>query len=96
MLPSTSLVSLVISLTLDHASAHVTINTATKYQTIDGFGFFEAFGFGVAVQDAPTTQQNQALTYPFDETDSAFWEIGLRRIRSIFITRSFVAICQRW
>lgn len=80
MRPSTSLIPLAISLALGHAAAQVTINTATKYQTIDGFGFSEAFGFGVAVQDAPTTQQNQALTYLFDKTDGAGLTILRNRI----------------
>jgi O-glycosyl hydrolase len=80
MRPSTSTLLLAAGLALDHASAQVTINTATKYQTIDGFGFSEAFGFGVAVQDAPAAQQTQALTYLFDKTEGAGLTILRNRI----------------
>lgn len=80
MRPSTSLIPLAISLAPDHASAQVTVDRATTYQIIDGFGFSEAFGFGVAVQDAPTIQQNQALTYLFDRTDGAGLTILRNRI----------------
>lgn len=80
MRTSTSLIPLAISLAIGHASAQVTINTATKYQTIDGFGFSEAFGFGIGVQDAPTAQQNEALTYLFDKTKGAGFTILRNRI----------------
>ena len=65
--------SLIYSLTVGVTIAQVTItvDTTTTYQTIDGFGFSEAFGFGEVVQNAPSAQQNQALNYIFSTTEGA-------------------------
>lgn len=60
----------------------VTINTDTTYQTIDGFGFSEAFGFGEGVQSAPSSQQTQALNYMFSTTEGAGFSILRNRIAS--------------
>lgn len=57
--------------TLATAQSQVTIDLSTKYQTIDGFGFSEAFGFGEGIVNAPEEQQNQALTYLFNTTSGA-------------------------
>jgi O-glycosyl hydrolase len=68
------------NLCLSLAQTQVTINTGTTYQTIDGFGFSEAFGFGVGVQDAPSAQQTQALNYMFSTTAGAGFTILRNRI----------------
>jgi len=67
-----------ISLTL--AQITVTVDTSTTYQIIDGFGFSEAFGFGEAVQSAPSAQQTQALNYMFSTIEGAGFTILRNRI----------------
>lgn len=69
-----------VNLCLSLAQTTVTIDTATSYQTIDGFGFSEAFGFGEGVQSAPSTQQTQALNYMFSTTEGAGFTILRNRI----------------
>jgi hypothetical protein len=54
-----------LQLGLATAQTKVTVNSGTTYQVIDGFGFSEAFGFGSGVENAPATQQTQALNYMF-------------------------------
>jgi O-glycosyl hydrolase len=68
------------NLGLSLAQTTVTVNTGTTYQTIDGFGFSEAFGFGEAVQSAPSSQQTQALNYMFSTTEGAGLTILRNRI----------------
>jgi hypothetical protein len=68
------------NLGLTLAQTTVTVNTGTTYQTIDGFGFSEAFGFGEAVQSAPSSQQTQALNYMFSTTEGAGLTISRNRI----------------
>lgn len=70
----------VANLGLTIAQTAVTINTGTTYQVIDGFGFSEAFGFGEAVQSAPSAQQTQALNYMFSTTEGAGLTILRNRI----------------
>jgi O-glycosyl hydrolase len=65
---------------LGFAQTQVTVNTGTTYQTIDGFGFSEAFGFGEGVQNAPSAQQTQALNYMFSTTEGAGFTILRNRI----------------
>lgn len=65
---------------LSLAQTQVTVNTGTTYQTIDGFGFSEAFGFGGGVQNAPSAQQTQALNYMFSTTKGAGFTILRNRI----------------
>lgn len=68
------------NLGLSVAQTQVTIKTGTTFQTIDGFGFSEAFGFGVGIQDAPSAQQTQALNYMFSTTEGAGMTILRNRI----------------
>lgn len=67
-------------LVLGLAQTQVTVNNAVTYQQIDGFGFSEAFGFGAAVQSAPSAQQTQALNYLFNTTEGAGFTILRNRI----------------
>lgn len=62
------------------AQTDVTVNSASEYQTIDGFGFSEAFGFGDGVQNAPSAQQTQALNYMFSTSTGAGFTILRNRI----------------
>ncbi|KAF7713389.1 Endo-1,4-beta-xylanase [Penicillium ucsense] len=64
------------------AQSTVTLNPSTTYQTIDGFGFSEAFGFGNGVANAPSAQQTQALKYMFSTTEGAGMTILRNRIAS--------------
>jgi O-glycosyl hydrolase len=68
------------NLGLSLAQTTVTVNTGTTYQIIDGFGFSEAFGFGEAVQSAPSSQQTLALNYMFSTTEGAGLTILRNRI----------------
>lgn len=77
---STSLLALAANLLATITSAQVLVNTSTTYQTIDGFGFSEAFGFGSAVQDAPVAQQNETLALLFNKTTGAGFTILRNRI----------------
>lgn len=70
------------NLGLSLAQTQVTVNPSTTYQTIDGFGFSEAFGFGGGVQNAPSAQQTQALNYMFSTTQGAGFTILRNRIAS--------------
>jgi O-glycosyl hydrolase len=77
-----SSIALICAFTIAFAVAKVTItvDTTTTYQTIDGFGFSEAFGFGKAVQNAPSAQQTQALNYMFSTTEGAGLTILRNRV----------------
>ncbi|KAH8681046.1 glycoside hydrolase superfamily [Xylariales sp. PMI_506] len=60
----------------------VTIST-TKYQTVDGFGFSQAFGRALQFQDMTnTTAQKVALDYLFSTTTGAGFSIIRNRIGS--------------
>lgn len=74
------IVTLAANLGLSIAHAQVTVDTSRTYQTIDGFGFSEAFGFGVSVQNAPAQQQEQTLDYLFSTTQGAGLTILRNRI----------------
>jgi O-glycosyl hydrolase len=60
----------------------ITVNTGTKYQTIDGFGFSQAFGRALQFQDADSTTQTKALDYLFSTTTGAGFSIIRNRIGS--------------
>src|SRR5579875_2325520 len=62
-----------------YAASAVTINGATTYQTIDGFGFSEAFGQASNVENAPSGQQQQALNDLFSTSSGA----GLTILRNL-------------
>src|SRR5581483_2520731 len=58
-----------------HAASAVTINGATKFQTIDGFGISEAFGQASAVESAPSSVQQQVLNLLFNTNTGAGFTI---------------------
>ncbi|CAI6289591.1 unnamed protein product [Periconia digitata] len=64
------------------AQTAITVNTATTYQTIDGFGFSQAFGRAKEFQNAPSAMQTQALDYLFSTTTGAGFSIIRNRIGS--------------
>ncbi len=61
------------------AASSVTINGATTYQTIDGFGFSEAFGQASTLESATSSQQQQILNDLFSPSTGAGFTI-LRNI----------------
>src|SRR6185503_102744 len=62
-----------------YAASSVTINGATTYQTIDGFGFSEAFGQASTLESATSSQQQQILNDLFSTSTGAGFTI-LRNI----------------
>ncbi|KAF7539026.1 hypothetical protein G7054_g2414 [Neopestalotiopsis clavispora] len=60
----------------------ITVNTATKYQTIDGFGFSQAFGRASEFEAANATTAKTALDYLFSTTSGAGFSIIRNRIGS--------------
>jgi O-glycosyl hydrolase len=60
----------------------ITVAVGTKYQTIDGFGFSQAFGRASQFQAAAATTQKQALDYLFSTTTGAGFSIIRNRIGS--------------
>lgn len=64
------------------ASVTVTVNVNTTYQTIDGFGFSEAFTRANDVKGLPATQQKQTLDLLFSTTTGAGFTILRNRIGS--------------
>jgi len=57
------------------AASAVTINGGTTYQTMDGFGFSEAFGQASALESAGSSQQQQILNDLFSTTTGAGFTI---------------------
>ncbi|HXR66806.1 MAG TPA: cellulose binding domain-containing protein [Ktedonobacteraceae bacterium] len=62
-----------------YAASAVTINGATTYQTMDGFGVSEAFGQASNIESAPTSTQQQVLDLLFNTNTGAGFTI-LRNI----------------
>jgi len=60
----------------------ITVNVATKYQTIDGFGISQAFGRATEFQNSGATVQNRALDLLFSTTAGAGFSIIRNRIGS--------------
>jgi O-glycosyl hydrolase len=60
----------------------ITVNPSTTYQTIDGFGFSEAFGFVGGLYNLPATPQKQGLDLLFSNTTGAGLNIVRNRIPS--------------
>lgn len=58
----------------------ITVNPSTTYQTIDGFGFSEAFGFGSSIASASSSIQTQVTNYLFSTTTGAGLTILRNRI----------------
>jgi O-glycosyl hydrolase len=61
-----------------HAASSVTINGATTYQTIDGFGFSEAFGQASSLESSSAAQQ--VVNLLFSPTSGA----GMTILRNLF------------
>ena len=72
-------INIFISQQRAYAASAVTINGATTYQTIDGFGFSEAFGQAGVIEGAPNPQRQQLLDLLFSPTTGA----GLTILRNI-------------
>ena len=64
------------------AFAAINVNTGTTYQTMDGFGFSQAFGRANDLYNLPTTQRNYALDLLFSTTAGAGFTILRNRIGS--------------
>jgi O-glycosyl hydrolase len=60
----------------------VTVNLGTTYQTMDGFGFSEAFGHAANLHALTSTAQKQALDLLFSTTNGAGMTILRNRIGS--------------
>lgn len=60
----------------------ITVNVATKYQIIEGFGFSQAFGRATEFKNAPSATQTQALDLLFSTTSGAGFSIIRNRIGS--------------
>src|SRR4029077_14665005 len=63
-----------------HAASAVTINGATTFQTIDGFGAAEAFGPAQSLESLPAGPQKQILDLLYSPTTGA----GLTILRNLF------------
>ncbi|KAK6227362.1 cellulosome enzyme [Colletotrichum tabaci] len=64
------------------ACGQVTVDTSTKLQIIDGFGFSQAFGRAREFQNAPKALQQEALDLLFSTTKGAGFSIIRNRIGS--------------
>lgn len=60
----------------------ITVTTATTYQTVDGFGFSQAFGRAKEFQSADATMAKTALDYLFDTATGAGFSIIRNRVGS--------------
>lgn len=63
-----------------HAASSITINGATKYQTMDGFGFSDAFGPAATLQASSASEQQQILDLLYSPTTGA----GFTILRNLF------------
>lgn len=64
------------------AAAQVTVKTSSTLQTIDGFGFSQAFGRAKEFQNTTAALQKQALEYLFNQTTGAGFSIIRNRVGS--------------
>jgi O-glycosyl hydrolase len=60
----------------------ISVDVSSTYQTIDGFGFSQAFGRAKEFEDANATTAKAALDYLFDTTTGAGFSIIRNRIGS--------------
>lgn len=68
--------NMVVSRQVVYAASAVTVNGATSYQTMDGFGFSEAFGEAAGMQSlSSSTEQKQILDLLFSPTTGAGFTI---------------------
>jgi len=64
------------------AQVTVTVNVAQTFQTMDGFGFSQAFGRANDIKGLPAASQKQALDFLFNTTTGAGMTILRNRIGS--------------
>lgn len=64
------------------ALAAITVDISTTYQTMDGFGFSQAFGRANDLYNLPTSQRSYALDLLFSPTAGAGFTILRNRIGS--------------
>ncbi|KAF7327207.1 Glycoside hydrolase [Mycena kentingensis (nom. inval.)] len=74
-------ISLALLVVLVHAQT-VTVQSGTTFQTMDGFGFAEAFGHAKDLFNYPASQQKQVLDLLFDTNVGAGMTIIRNRIGS--------------
>lgn len=67
---------------LTAAQTSITVDISTKYQTIDGFGFSQAFGRATEFKNLNSTVQKQGLDLLFSPTTGAGMTIIRNRIGS--------------
>lgn len=72
----------VLALALQAAQAAINVNVGTTYQTMDGFGFSQAFGRANDLYNLPSTQRTHALDLLFSPTAGAGFTILRNRIGS--------------
>jgi O-glycosyl hydrolase len=72
--------ALVAPLKPTYAATGVTINGNTKYQTMDGFGFSDAFGPADTLRTSPASQQKQVLDLLLNTSTGA----GFTILRNLF------------
>ncbi|KAK7017656.1 glycoside hydrolase [Favolaschia claudopus] len=83
MLPnSLSLALLTVWVPFVHAQTTVTVQAGTTFQTMDGFGFSEAFGHANDLFNYPASEQKQVLDLLFSTTTGAGMTIIRNRIGS--------------
>src|SRR5579875_2444374 len=58
-----------------YAASTISVNGATRYQTIDGFGFSGAFGPAQELEQSPSSMQRQILDLLFSTTSGAGFSI---------------------
>lgn len=71
-----------LALAAQVALAAINVNVGTTYQTMDGFGFSQAFGRANDLYNLPTTQRSHALDLLFSPTAGAGFTILRNRIGS--------------
>lgn len=74
--------TVVVLVVVAAAQTTITVDANTKYQTIDGFGFSQAFGRAKEFRNAASTLQKQALDYLFSTTTGAGFSIIRNRVGS--------------
>ncbi|KAF8311269.1 glycoside hydrolase [Clavulina sp. PMI_390] len=74
--------ALLLSLARYAAAVTVTVNVSTTYQTIDGFGFSQAFGRAYDVLNSPAAEAKMTLDLLFNTTTGAGFTILRNRIGS--------------
>jgi len=64
-----------VVVTLPMVLAAINVNVGTTYQTMDGFGFSQAFGRANDLYNLPATQRTHALDLLFSPTAGAGFTI---------------------